>query len=135
MNCVAQGDEHACDTQGESLQCNAELAERYLNIFSRFNENIDVEKADKTKFKCFKFRMSGQEDYYMKGCTYQSIPLCDNILGEMACSTCEPANCNMYHYSDYHEDDSDKVAPREASIAVVSICLFLVHVVYLSRMR
>uniref|UniRef100_A0A182IZA0 DUF753 domain-containing protein n=1 Tax=Anopheles atroparvus TaxID=41427 RepID=A0A182IZA0_ANOAO len=128
IHCIAQGEESVCDSTGESMPCNEELAERYLSIFERLNENIDVEKVDKTQFKCFKFRMDGHEAYHLKGCTYKNLQICDTILDGMACKTCETTDCNSMYNSDYYDEDSGHVAIRQASIVVTSICVLFLGV-------
>uniref|UniRef100_A0A182QY44 DUF753 domain-containing protein n=1 Tax=Anopheles farauti TaxID=69004 RepID=A0A182QY44_9DIPT len=114
MQCIAQGSERNCDESGDSMECNEELAEKYISMFMRVNEDLDVDAADKTRYKCFKFSLKSEEAFYLKGCTYESLPICDNMQDGMHCSTCTGKDCNHMYYESYY-DESGRAAGRTRS--------------------
>lgn len=127
LNCVSQGEERICDDSGESLECNEELAEKYISLFMRVNENLDVESADKTRFKCFKLYIVGEEEFHLKGCTYESLPICDNMKKNLECTTCRGKDCNsMYVENDYDDDDYGRAGAYVSSIGLIATCTIVV---------
>uniref|UniRef100_A0A182UIE0 Uncharacterized protein n=1 Tax=Anopheles melas TaxID=34690 RepID=A0A182UIE0_9DIPT len=128
LHCVAQGEERLCDDAAEILECNEELAEKYLSLFMRVNENLDVEGVDKTQFKCFKFYILGEEQFHLKGCTYGSLPICDKLTDNMGCSSCEGKDCNAQYYESYIDDDDDggRAGTQVSSIGLIATCVLII---------
>uniref|UniRef100_A0A4Y0BVU1 Uncharacterized protein n=1 Tax=Anopheles funestus TaxID=62324 RepID=A0A4Y0BVU1_ANOFN len=122
VHCISQGEERICDDSGEFLECNEELAEKYISLFMRVNEDLDVEKADKTRFKCFKFRIIGEEAFHMKGCTYESLPICDKLHKNMDCETCQGKHCNSLFIESYDDDDG-RASTHVSSVGLIATCV------------
>lgn len=122
MHCIAQGSERGCDETGESMECNEELAEKYISLFMRVNDNLDVDGADKSRYKCFKFSVLGEETFHLKGCTYESLPVCDNMEEDMECETCQGRDCNSMYYESYY-DDNDRADARVSSVGLMVACV------------
>uniref|UniRef100_A0A182MW64 4Fe-4S ferredoxin-type domain-containing protein n=1 Tax=Anopheles culicifacies TaxID=139723 RepID=A0A182MW64_9DIPT len=129
VNCISQGEERTCDDSGESIPCNEELAEKYISLFMRVNEDLNVEKADKTHYKCFKFRIVGEEAFHLKGCTYESLPICEKLLKNMECETCQGKDCNSLYIDSYDEDDDDddgRAGIHVSSVRLIATCVMLI---------
>ncbi|XP_050100909.1 uncharacterized protein LOC126581361 [Anopheles aquasalis] len=105
MECVNMGDEKGCDDAGELNECNAEIADRYTAIFSRMNTDIPHLQPNKSKFKCFKLIVVGEEPYFLKGCTFRDLPICEKTNSNVDCGTCEKDECNGLYYRAEDEDD------------------------------
>lgn len=125
VHCISQGEERTCDDSADILECNEELAEKYISLFMRVNENLDVANADKKRFKCFKFRILGEELFHLKGCTYESLPICDKLHQNMDCETCLGKDCNSLYIESYDDDDG-RAGIHVSSVGLTATCVLVI---------
>ncbi|XP_035783209.1 uncharacterized protein LOC118461697 [Anopheles albimanus] len=98
MECLNTGNEKGCDDVGDPIECNAEVADRYTAIFARVNPDIANMQPDKSAFMCFKLIVVGDDPYFLKGCTFRDLPVCEKANSNVHCQTCEKEECNGMYY-------------------------------------
>ncbi|XP_049536646.1 uncharacterized protein LOC125951706 [Anopheles darlingi] len=128
LECVSMGNEKACDDVGEPTECNAEGANRYTAVFARANPDIPKMQPNKSTFKCFRLIVVGEEPYFLKGCTFRDLPVCEKTNSNVDCQTCEDEECNGIYYGLDKDDDNGagKIDATAICCLPFAVCLLAI---------